>query len=246
MKRPLYLLPLMAATALSLSLAACDDKKDNQPPAEQVTIEETTDAAPIEEAPAEALAAQVAASSATAYATAEGATTGAVFLSLQNTGTQPAKLIGASSDASSSVEIHEAITDPETGTTQMRPVDGVDIQVGQQIDLRPDGYHLMLIGLNKTLIAGETLSLTLRFDNAPEVVIPVSITAPGDADETHNHVTPPADGSSILPPATEGTTEEVTPAPTTVDETSVAPLENDADANSVTADAPATADESVE
>ncbi|PZO87143.1 MAG: hypothetical protein DI626_04675 [Micavibrio aeruginosavorus] len=252
MKRSLYLLPLMAATALSLSLAACDDNKDNQVPADQATIEQpATTETPAPEAATEAAPAQtmMAASSATAYATAEGATTGAVFLTIQNTGTADAKLVGASSDASSSVEIHETYTDPATGTTEMRTVVPVDIAAGQTLEMRPDGYHLMLLGLNKTLVEGETLSLTLRFQNAPDVVIPVTITAPGGTDSsaattTHDH-------DAMTAPTTEApaATEEVTPTPS-VDETSAMPSSNDATSGSVTADAPATdapaADETVE
>ncbi len=258
MKRSLYLLPLMAATALSLSLAACDDNKDNQVPVDQATIEQpaTTETPAATETPAPEVATEatpaetmMAASSATAYATAEGATTGAVFLTIQNTGTADAKLVGASSDAASSVEIHETYTDPATGTTEMRTVVPVDIAAGQTLEMRPDGYHLMLIGLNKALVEGETLSLTLRFQNAPEVVVPVTITAPGgnDAsagttahDHSHDAVAPTTEGTTEAPAATE----EVTPTPS-VDETSATPSSNDAGAGSVTADAPA-ADETVE
>lgn len=254
MKRSLYLLPLMAATALSLTLGACDDNKDNQVPADQATIEQpATEEAPAPQTATETVAAgtMMAASSATAYATAEGAATGAVFLTIQNTGAEDAKLVGASSDASAAVEIHETYTDPATGTTEMRTVVPVDIAAGQTLEMRPDGYHLMLTGLNRTLVEGETLSLTLRFQNAPEVVVPVTITAPGGADasagaaaeQQHDH-------NAVTAPATEGTTEapavseEAAPMPS-VDETSATPSSSDADAGSVTADAPA-ADETVE
>lgn len=191
MKRKLYLYPLMAFTAATFVLAGCDDKKDQDqtavgteataPAGDQTmtsTMPSATDTAGTTATTAP-VAAAVTAEGATAYATTEGTTTGAVFLTLHNTGSEADRLIGASSDKST-VEIHENSVGPD-GTSQMRKVDAIDVPAGQQVTLKADGYHLMLTGLSQPLTQGETFNVTLDFEKAPDVTVPVTIVAPGDS-----------------------------------------------------------------
>lgn len=176
MKRNYYLLPLMAVTALSLSLAACDDKKEDAAAGTETTttVVETPAAADVA-----APAAVIHVEGATAYATAEGATTGAVFLTLHNPQSAPDKLVGASAPVSSGAELHETTTDAN-GVMQMNKVDAIEIQPGQQVSLKPDGYHIMLTGLSAPLVAGSSFDITLDFENAADVTLPVTVTAPTD------------------------------------------------------------------
>ncbi len=229
MKRYLYLFPLMAFTAATLTLAGCDDPADEQA-ADQtaVTAPATTEtsalpdaAAPVETSPAAATV--INAEGATAYATAEGATTGAVFLTLHNPGAESDKLVGATTSVASTVEIHENVVGAD-GTMQMRKVDGVEVPPGQQVSLKPDGYHIMLMGLNAPLVQGESFTVTLDFDKAEDVTLPVTITAPGGATASDasasmdhgDHV--PAEASDVPTPATDApATDEpldLAPAPT--------------------------------
>jgi len=222
MKRSFYLLPLMAGAALSLTLAACDDKKqEDTAVTEQTTV--TTEEAPV----APAVAATIDASNATAYATAEGARTGAVFVTLYNPQTAIDKLLGATSDKASLVEIHQSYVDDADGTMQMRKVEGVDILPSQQVELKPGGYHIMLIDLAQPLVEGQTFNVVLKFQNAGDVTVPVMVTAPGasagDASaampsDTGEHMHD--DGSMVAPstttdvPVTEAPSDEATPEPT--------------------------------
>lgn len=183
MKRRFALLPLMAVTALSLSLAACDDKKD-QEVAEQISIvEETIAPEAVPETAESAMPAPVLgtveADSATSFATAEGARTGAVFVTLKNTGSVDDVLVGATSDKATMVEIHESYVDEADGTMQMRKVTGVPVPASGSVELKPGGLHIMLIDILAPLVEGETFNITLKFENAGEVVVPVTITAPG-------------------------------------------------------------------
>lgn len=220
MKRYLYLFPLMAFTAATLTLGACDDKKkeEDQTQADQTTAapaDTTATTAPdannamTATTPTTATAAAVQAEGANAYATASGATTGAVFLTLHNSGTDADKLTGVKTDAATTAEIHESFVDDQ-GTMQMRKVDDVEVGGGQQVTLKPDGYHIMLMGLTKPLVEGETFKVTLTFEKAPEVTLPVTITAAGTgtaapaATDTMDHST--MDNSSA-------TTDTATPAP---------------------------------
>jgi periplasmic copper chaperone A len=230
-------LALMAATALTFSLAACDEPADQAAaPAEEtqpLTPPAETAVAPESQMPAPAAQVQpITADSATAYATAEGARTGAIFLTLTNTGTASDRLIGATTDKAAMVEIHESYVD-EAGTMQMRKVDGIDVAPGTPVVLNPSGYHLMLMDLAAPLTAGETFTVTLDFQNADDVVVPVTVTAPGATTTT---TTTPTDGSATTTTAPTG---GMSSDPTATDPAVTAPTPTDEPA---TADQPAADD----
>ncbi|NRF67613.1 copper chaperone PCu(A)C [Aquincola sp. S2] len=69
------------------------------------------------------------------------------------------KLIEARSPAAGQTEIHEMAMD---GTTmRMRQVPMIELPAGKTVELKPGGYHLMLMGLKAPLKAGDTVPLTL-------------------------------------------------------------------------------------
>jgi len=236
MKRALYLMPLMAATALTFSLGACDDTKtEDTAAADQTTITAETPAAG-DVAATTAPAATINAEGATAYATAPGAPTGAVFLTLHNPGAAADKLVGASTNVAASVEIHESATDAN-GVATMTKVDALEIPAGQQVSLKPDGYHLMLMGLTAPLAEGTPFDVTLDFENAPDVTLSVTVTAPGatasDATATMDHSTMDHGGTAATPPT--DTTTGTTPTDEPMTDTSSSPTDTTAPAT----DAPA-------
>lgn len=104
--------------------------------------------------------------------------TGVGFMSIVNSGSQDDRLIAISSEAATSVEIHQmSMAD---GQMQMRAVsDGLAIPAGQTVELAPGGYHLMLIGLSKALVAGQTVKLELQFEKAGKVSVELAIAALG-------------------------------------------------------------------
>jgi periplasmic copper chaperone A len=75
--------------------------------------------------------------------------------------TSPAggKLVSASSPLAGVVEIHEMSMD---GTVmKMRAVPAIELPAGKPVDLKPGGYHVMLMDLKQTLKAGDTVPVTL-------------------------------------------------------------------------------------
>lgn len=94
-----------------------------------------------------------------------GATAGAAYMTLTNTGAAADRLIGGASTQAARVEVHEMSMDG--GVMRMRPVDGgLAIPAGGTVALKPGGYHIMLIGLKSPLSAGGKLALTLKFEKA--------------------------------------------------------------------------------
>jgi copper(I)-binding protein len=79
----------------------------------------------------------------------------------------------------------------------MRAVDAIDLAAGQPFDLKPGGYHVMLMDLKQPLAKDTSVGLTLLFRNAKgaqarlEVKAPVALQAPGAAPGTavdaHKH-----------------------------------------------------------
>ena len=100
--------------------------------------------------------------------------TGAAYLTIENAGSEPDRLVGASSPAAKSVEIHEMVDDG--GTMRMRPLaDGLAIPANATTALEPGGYHIMLIGLVEDLTEGDIYDLTLTFERAGDVTVQVPV-----------------------------------------------------------------------
>lgn len=74
------------------------------------------------------------------------------------------RLVGASTPLADRVEIHEMKL--ENDVMRMRPVEQLMLSAGSPVELKPGGYHLMLMGLKKPLQEGEELPLTLEFQGA--------------------------------------------------------------------------------
>src|SRR5262252_8105635 len=86
-------------------------------------------------------------------ATPGGAKIGGGYLTIENKGTAPDRLIGGSSDAAGKVEVHEMTMN--NGTMTMRPLDkGLTIEPGKTVKLAPGGLHLMLMELKAPLKQG--------------------------------------------------------------------------------------------
>ncbi|WP_426114815.1 copper chaperone PCu(A)C [Massilia sp. PWRC2] len=73
------------------------------------------------------------------------------------------RLVGATSAVAAIVEIHEMAIDHDV--MRMRQVSGVDLPAGKAVALQPGGYHVMLIDLKQQVKSGETVPLTLVFQD---------------------------------------------------------------------------------
>ena len=84
------------------------------------------------------------------------------FMQLQSA--KGGKLVSASSPVAGVVEIHEMAM--EGNVMKMRAVPSLDLPAGKAVDLKPGGYHVMLMDLKKPLAAGDTVPLTLVVESA--------------------------------------------------------------------------------
>jgi copper(I)-binding protein len=87
-------------------------------------------------------------------ATPGGAKVAGGYLTIVNTGPAADRLLSASTEIASKVEIHEmAVND---GVMTMRPVEGgLPIEPGRTVKFAPGGLHLMIVGLTAPLVEGD-------------------------------------------------------------------------------------------
>jgi len=107
-------------------------------------------------------------------ATPGGAKVGGGYLTIENKGSTPDRLIGGSADVADKVQVHEMAMN--NGVMTMRPLDkGLVIEPGKTVKLAPGGYHLMLLDLKSPLKQGDKLPLTLEFERAGKVSLSLDV-----------------------------------------------------------------------
>ena len=79
------------------------------------------------------------------------------FMQLQSA--QDAKLVSAQSPVAGVVEVHEMAMDG--GVMKMRAVPSLALPAGKAVDLKPGGYHVMLMDLKGQVKDGDTVPVTL-------------------------------------------------------------------------------------
>ena len=102
-------------------------------------------------------------------ATPPHAKNSASFLTITNHTNTTIKLIAADSDIAKRVELHNHIK--QDGMMKMRQVEAVEIAANSSTSLQPGGYHIMFLGLNNNLTEGQSVKVTLYFDNGNELNI---------------------------------------------------------------------------
>jgi copper(I)-binding protein len=107
-------------------------------------------------------------------ATPGGAKIGGGYLTIENKGSTPDRLIGGSADVAAKVQVHEMTMDD--GVMKMRPVEGgLTIGPGKTIKLAPSGYHLMIMDLKSPLKQGDKVQVTLEFEKAGKVAVTLDV-----------------------------------------------------------------------
>jgi periplasmic copper chaperone A len=130
---------------------------------------------------AQTVAAPVQAENAWVRATVVGQKATGAFMRL--TASSASRLVRAESAAAGVTEIHEMKM--EGDVMKMRAIAGLDLPAGQAVELKPGGYHVMLMDLKAPLAQGTQVPLTLVFQDAQgtqsqlSLQLPVSAKMPG-------------------------------------------------------------------
>lgn len=94
---------------------------------------------------------------------------GAVYVTLTNRGVAADALMSATTDAATTVELHETVQ--EGGVMKMRPRPKFEVAGGGRLEMKPGGQHIMLLGLKRDLKPGDTVSLTVTFEKAGRMTV---------------------------------------------------------------------------
>jgi copper(I)-binding protein len=103
--------------------------------------------------------------------------TSAVYMTLEASGGQGDRLVAVASPDAARAELHTSIV--EGGVAKMRPLAAIEITAGQPTVLEPGGPHVMLTGVGKKFVEGDTLPLSLTFEHAGTIELQVPVRAMG-------------------------------------------------------------------
>lgn len=102
-----------------------------------------------------------------------GAMASAVFMDMKNTTDQPEALVKASAPGFKEVQLHKSIE--VNGMHKMIEQKEIAVAPHGETKLAPGGFHIMLIGPEKPLVAGETVPVTLSFADGSSETIQVPV-----------------------------------------------------------------------
>jgi copper(I)-binding protein len=102
---------------------------------------------------------------------------GAAFMVIKNNGGEADALVGARTEISDVVELHETIMQDDV--MRMRPIEGqrLEVPAGGEVMLAPGGLHIMFIDLNRQLNPDDTFPVILVFEKSGEMQVEVPVRA---------------------------------------------------------------------
>ncbi|MDB5472026.1 MAG: hypothetical protein JWR84_3586 [Caulobacter sp.] len=84
------------------------------------------------------------------------------------------RLLSASTPVAGRIEMHESMVMGGKAMMHARPR-GIELPAGKTVAFKPEGLHLMLIGLKKPLKVGETVPVNLKFETSGTVTVPFKV-----------------------------------------------------------------------
>lgn len=119
-------------------------------------------------------------------ATPPGVKNSAAFLEVMNHTGEDLAIVSASSKIAKAVELHTH--DMKDGVMKMYQVKKIDLKAHSTQTLKPGGYHVMFLGLNKRLNEGENVNFSLTLSNGKvlDITAPVKKVMAG-MKMKHNH-----------------------------------------------------------
>lgn len=104
--------------------------------------------------------------------------TAAIYLTIRNNSDTPVVLSDVKTNAAAHTMIHQSLE--EDGVAKMKHVEQLKIDSGKQVEFVPGGYHIMLMGVDKALVA-EPFEVTLKFANQSDKTFMVTADKSGKA-----------------------------------------------------------------
>ncbi len=106
---------------------------------------------------------------ATARATKPGMSSSAAYMTIQNGTDKAVQIRSLTSPVAKKTELHT--TEMHNGMMKMRRVDNLTINPGDEVELKPGGYHVMLMGLKKPIATNSKVPVTITFSNGEKKTV---------------------------------------------------------------------------
>ena len=97
------------------------------------------------------------------------------YMLIKNTGALDDRLVNARADFAEQLMLHQSSVD-SNGVASMKMVMAIDVPAGQTTELKPGSFHIVFEGLKPTLKVGDTVTLTLQFEQAGAVRVQARLT----------------------------------------------------------------------
>jgi periplasmic copper chaperone A len=110
-----------------------------------------------------------------AIASHAGAQSGAAFMVIHNHGGPDDRLLSVRSDVAARTELHTHIMADDGAMQMVHVTEGFPLPTDAEILMDRGGAHVMFLGLTQPFEDGLTFDLTLVFEVAGEVTIPVTV-----------------------------------------------------------------------
>lgn len=104
-------------------------------------------------------------------ATPPGQKVGAMYMVIENKGSEAVSVVAASTPVAQTTALHTM--ELYNGYIRMIPVEKIEIPAGKSVELKPSSFHLMAVGLNKMLRIGKAYDVTLEFSNGQKATVKV-------------------------------------------------------------------------
>lgn len=97
----------------------------------------------------------------------------AAYMTITNISGEQLVLQAASSPDFKMITIHR--TEMSEGAAHMMKQPALTIEAGKSVELKPGGYHLMLMKPQRRLTEGDEVQLQLSFNNGENVTVPATV-----------------------------------------------------------------------
>jgi copper(I)-binding protein len=106
-----------------------------------------------------------------------GGQVSAAYMVIENKGSAPDRLLSATGDVAGMIEVHQ--TTQKDGMMMMEEMkDGLEVPANGSVELKPAGYHIMLMDLKRDLKPGDAFKLTLKFQSGKAIDVNVTVREP--------------------------------------------------------------------
>jgi copper(I)-binding protein len=109
----------------------------------------------------------------------------AAFMVIKNGGDKDVKVVKADNPVSRVTELHTHTNDG--GVMKMRPVPAIEVKAKGEAVLKPGGLHVMMIDLKAPMKEGDSVQITLTFDDGSSKQVDAKVVKPSAAPMQMDH-----------------------------------------------------------